>query len=119
MPLPRTANKDLSSICRHSIAIEERVDTSDGEGGFTTSWSIVPGYGAVPAAVWPIFAFQKIQYRNADSDATHYFIMRGEIAISHAVNRIVFDSRVFEILSIEDIQERSIRKQVTTKERVE
>lgn len=118
MPLPRTANKDLSSICRHSIAIEERVDTSDGEGGFTTVWSTVSGYGAVPAAVWPIFSFQKAQYRNVDSEATHYFILRGEIAINHANNRIVFDSRIFEILSIEDIQERGIRKQITTKERI-
>lgn len=118
MSLPRTVNKDLSSLCRHSIAIEERTDTSDEEGGFTTAWNTVSGYGTVPAAVWPIFSFQKAQYRNIDSDATHYFIIRGEIVISHAANRIIFDSRVFEILSIEDIQERGIRKQVTTKERI-
>jgi head-tail adaptor len=118
MPLPRTSNKDLASILRHFVAIEERTDTTDGEGGFTTVWSTVSGYGNVQAAVWPIFSFQKAQYRSIDSEATHFIMVRGEISVTHSANRIVFDSRVFEILSIEDIQERGIKKQITCKERI-
>ena len=118
MPLPRTQNKDLSSICRHYIKIEERTDVSDGEGGFTETWGTVDGYATVPAAVWPIFAFQKAQFRSVDSEATHFIIVRGEIEINHTDNRIVFGSRVFEILAVEDIQERGIRRQVTCKERI-
>lgn len=117
--IQRTANKDMSSICRHYVKIEELQNVSDGEGGFTEVWATVAGYANVPAGVWPIYALQKIQFRSVNSEATHYFIFRGDINITEAGNRIVFDARTFEILSIENIQERGIRKQVTCKERME
>lgn len=115
--LKRRAKKTLASNCRHYVTIEERTNVSDGEGGFTETWATVSGYSAVPAAVWPLYAKQKLEYRSINVDATHYIVFRGEITVNEKDNRILFDSRYFEILTVENIQERDVEIWCTCKER--
>jgi len=48
-------------------------------------------------------------------EATHIIKVRGELAIAEKY-RILFGTRVFEVLTVEDIQERGIVKWATCKE---
>ena len=115
--LKRIPRKSLASECRHYVTIEERANVSDGEGGFTENWTTVSGYGSVPAAILPIRAQQKLEYRSINVNATHYIKFRGEITLVESENRISFDSRVFEILTVENFQERDILNFCVCKER--
>ena len=119
MNVGRTTAKRLSSTLRHRVAIQERTNTTDGEGGFTEAWADVTGYEAVPAGIWPIFATQRTQYNSVNIEATHYVILRGEIDVVESATRIKYGTRVFDVLFIEDYQERGVRKQCTCKERRE
>jgi head-tail adaptor len=107
----------MASQNRHYVNIEERAYTPDGEGGHTEGWSVVSGYTNVPVGISPLSAFRKEEYRTFDIDATHEIKVRGEIAIVEKNNRIVWGSKIYEVKTVEDIQERQIEQNVICLER--
>jgi SPP1 family predicted phage head-tail adaptor len=111
--LSRQGKKTLSSEKKHRISIERNVLTDDGAGGFSEAWTVVD---ELWGAVSPIQAWQ--QYRNASVgvDTSHHIKVHGRAEILET-DRLLFKDRVFEILTIEDIQEREILKLITCKER--
>jgi len=109
----RQSAKTLATECRHRVTIHANTPVSDGQGGFAEAWSTL---GPVWAAVNPIFAIQQHQYKSTGVDATHLIKIRGAVAIAEK-NRIVWGARVFEVLTVEDLQERGIIKVCTCKER--
>ena len=109
----REGKKTLATELRHFIYIQTLARTADGEGGFTQEWTTGD---MVPAAVSPIQARQQFENKSVGVDATHLIKIRGLIDVDEKNNRFLYGSRTFEILTIEDIQERGIVKVVTCKE---
>jgi|WetSurMetagenome_2_1015567.scaffolds.fasta_scaffold207254_3 SPP1 family predicted phage head-tail adaptor len=108
----RQIRKTSATVMRHYVEIQAVTRTNDGEGGVTVSWSTS---ATVAASVDPIKAIQQFNYKSVNVDATHLIKIRGEITINEK-NRILWGSRIFEILTIEDINENGILKVITTKE---
>lgn len=82
---------------RHRIAIQEQTQTPDGLGGFTLAWSDVTGLGSVPAAIWPLSSKEQLDAMKLESLATNRIRIRYRPGIT-SKNRILFGSRVFNIL---------------------
>lgn len=105
--------KTLATEARHYVIIQRNTGTTDGEGGFEEGiWSNIQ---TISAAIYPIQAKQQFQYKSVGVDATHLVKIRGRISIAET-DRLAFGSRIFEILTIENIQERSFEKMITCKE---
>ena len=111
--IERQGKKTLSSEAKHRVVIQTKSSVSDGEGGFTETYT---GTATTWAAISPIRANQQMEYRSIGVDATHLIKLRGNVSINEA-DRVVFGSRVFEVLTVENIQERGILKVITCKER--
>ena len=112
MMFDRQSKKSLATLLRHRVLIRTKVETPDTQGGFTMVWSTTT---TVWAPVDPIKAIQTMDYRAANVDATHTIKMRGNVSVVET-QRLQFDSRDFEILTIENIQERDVFKVITCKE---
>ena len=111
--LQRQGKKTLASEMKHWISIQAKTSVPDGEGGHTDTWATS---ASCWAAVSPIQARQQFEYKSVNVDASHLIKVRGNVTIAEA-NQILFGSRIFEVLTVEDIQERGIVKVVTCKER--
>jgi SPP1 family predicted phage head-tail adaptor len=107
--------KSQASQAQHYIYIQTLVSTTDEEGGFSEQWT---SGSAIPAAIIPLQARQVMQYKSINVDATHLIKVRGRTTIAEE-SRILFGSRVFEILTVENIQERNFIKVITCKEKRE
>jgi SPP1 family predicted phage head-tail adaptor len=111
--LGRTDKKTLATTLRHRIDIKGKEEVSNGAGGFVETWVVL---ATVWASVDPIKASQHYRYNSTNVDATHHIVVRGGTQITED-QVIVFDSREFEVLAIEDIQERGVYLFITAKER--
>jgi|WetSurMetagenome_2_1015567.scaffolds.fasta_scaffold51913_4 SPP1 family predicted phage head-tail adaptor len=111
--IERQGKKSEATEMRHFIYIQTVGTTTDGEGGEIENWSD-SGSGCF-AAIFLIRAQQVFVFRSVNVDATHFIKIRGEITVSE-LNRIRFGTRYFEILTVENIQERGIVTWITTKE---
>ena len=94
---------------RHTIAIQEETQTSDGMGGYTTSWSDVSGMGSVPAAVWPLKATERLDAMKLEHQLTHRIRIRYRSGIDASMRIYWSDkSKTFNIISIINPDERNI-----------
>lgn len=82
---------------RHSVSIQEQTQTPDGMGGSTLTWAAKTGMDSVPAAIWPLSSKEQIDAMKLESLATNRIRIRYRPGIT-SKNRIVFGSRVFNIL---------------------
>jgi SPP1 family predicted phage head-tail adaptor len=114
MSFEREPRKSQASEAQHYITIQIRMDTTDEEGGFTSAWEDVQ---VVSASILPIQARQQFEYKSINVDASHLIRIRGLVAVSETINRILWGSRIFEILTVENIQERSYIKVLTCLEK--
>lgn len=112
----RQGRKTLATECRHYVDIQRLTKTADGEGGFTETWGTIY---TCAAAIYPIRAEQLFEYRSINVEATHIIKIRGKIDILNEVDRIYWGvkEKIYEILTIENIQEQDWVKVITCKER--
>jgi len=104
---------DLSTgDLRHKIFIQGKTPIPDGEGGFIEDWGDLR---QAWAKVEAIQARQRYQFQSVNVEATHRITVRGEVVISED-NRIRFKNRAFEVKTVEDIDERGIKKVITCRE---
>lgn len=115
MRLKRLDKKTLATECRHNIYVQTLTQTKDNEGGFTDSWADSASF--YWAAILPLKAVQKFNYKSVNEEVTHMIKVRGEVSIT-SKQRIRFGSRYFEIKTVENVQERDIVQWVLCKERV-
>lgn len=111
----REGRKSLATELRHYITIQYLSKLSDGEGGYVESWH---SRSNIAAAIYPIRAEQLFEYRSINVQATHIIKIRGKIDLTE-VDRIYWNvkEKIFEILTIENIQEQDWVKVITCKER--
>ena len=87
---------------RHRITIQQRTLTPDGLGGHTETWSEL---ATVWAAVWPVSAKERIAGSQVQAETTHRVRIRYLEGVLPQM-RILFGSRLFEIDSIINTDER-------------
>jgi len=88
---------------KHRITIQAKTETADGLGGFTTSWTTFAG--PLWAAVWPTSAKEIIQNQQLSGQVSHRVRIRYVAGVTSDM-RILFGSRIFNILSEINPEER-------------
>lgn len=111
----RRSKKSIATELRHRILIQSKRDTPDGQGGFAEAWT---NRANIWAAIYPIKAAQLFDSRSIDSETTHIIKIRGLETRIDDTNRILFGTRIFEILFIENLQERDFVKVIQCKEKI-
>ena len=111
--IDRKSKKCGSTKRRHRLSLQDYTKISDGEGGYVNSWFTE---GQLWAAVFPIKASQVFDYRSISTEVTHIIEIDGLEDRVNDKKRFLFNDRIFEILTIEDVQERKIKKIITCKE---
>ena len=81
MKINRTGKKSSSTERRHWITFQQETSVSDGEGGFTMSWT---DFLSVFAAVYPYRASQRFEFKSVDVDATHLIKTTGYLQLPEA-----------------------------------
>lgn len=114
MSFDREPRKSQASESQHRVTIQERADTTDEEGGFTENWTDLK---TIWASILPIQARQQFVYKSINVDATHLIRIRGMIDVSETINRVKWGDRIFEILTVENLQERNFVKVLTCLEK--
>lgn len=104
--IKRIDRKGASTRKRHPIMIQEKVSVSDRAGGFDTSWK---DKKRTKASIIPMKSNQIFDLKTVGVDGTHFVGIRGKISISES-DRILFGTRIFEILTIDNFQERNVEK---------
>jgi len=110
--LSREGKKTIATEARCWIEIQRVTYSPDSEGGFTKSWALVTNCFS---AIYPIKAIQRYEYKTINVEATHYFKIRGYIDCQET-DRICFNGRYFEVLTIENIQENNLLLFIVCKE---
>lgn len=110
----RIGKKTLSSNACNLVRIQKNVPVPDHEGGFNDSWEN-RSFTDEWAEINPIQARQRDIYKSIDVEATHLVKLSGYTEIDE-FDRIKFGSRIFEVLTVENIQEADFLKVITCKE---
>ena len=92
-----------AGLLKHNITIQEEVETPDGMGGFSVSWSDV--FNA-RAAIWPLSSKESLDSMKLELQVTHKIRIRYRSGIT-AKNRILFGTRTFNIISLINPDERN------------
>ena len=108
----RVGKKGDSTERRHYINIQTVTRVRNGKGGSDKTWS--DGINTW-AAIYPMSADQVGKYRSIGVEANFFIKINGLDTVSEE-NRIRFGTRHFEILSVEDMQERRFTKLIVCKE---
>lgn len=101
-----------AGILDKRITIQFKTMTSDSEGGNTETWS---DRSSCWAEVKPFGAKQVYEYQSLNVKASHKIKVRGNIIVQEN-DRIIFRTRVFEVLTVENEGESNVVKWVTCRE---
>lgn len=111
--MKRFSKKSPATYLKHQITIKTKVKVSDGEGGYEKTFKII---STAYASVDPLKAEKKAELKSINVDASHLIKVRGYTTLNEN-DIIYFGNREFEILTIENIQERDFLKFVYCNER--
>lgn len=91
-----------SGPLRHRITIEQATESRDSSGGVISTWGT---YATVWASVSPLIGREYIAAKTVSASVTHKIRMRYLAGMTPKM-RIAWDSRLFDIESILDVDER-------------
>lgn len=89
---------------RHTVQIQAVTLTDDGLGSPTESWATVPG-GTVRAEIWSLRGEERMAGERLEARVTHRVRMRYFSGLTSS-HRLLFGSRVFRILFVNDVSQR-------------
>ena len=104
-----------SGKLRHQLTIQQVAQASDGAGGFTESWTT---YATTRADVRTNAGKEAGNGFQQESIASHIFKTRYVAGITTKM-RIIFDSRVFNIVRVDNVKERNNWMEITCLENTE
>jgi SPP1 family predicted phage head-tail adaptor len=104
--------KTFASESPHYVTITRKSSVSDGQGGFTDTWSNV---SSCFAKVKPIKAVQVQEYKSINVNATHLVTFRGYTDVTE-FDRIKVGNRTLDVLTVENINENDFELVVTCNE---
>lgn len=93
---------------RHEIVIQSRTQTPDTVGGFTETWA---AFETVFADIDPVSASERFFSQKLEADITHKITIRYLETVTDNM-RVLFGSRVFKIVGVFHLDERSTRTQL-------
>lgn len=91
---------------RHRITMQSKINTADSMGGKAETWAAIAD-GEIWAAVVPSGGRETFKYGQLWPTMTHKIQIRYKSCINTKM-RVLFGDRVFKILSIVNVEERSI-----------
>lgn len=94
--------KTLATEANKRIAVYRRTITINRDGSQKENWQ---KNGEFWAAIYPMWAKKRFEFKSLGVEATHYIKIPGKIDLL-TTDIIVFDNREFEILTIENIKEK-------------
>jgi SPP1 family predicted phage head-tail adaptor len=100
---------------RHRIAIEHVAETQAADGSVLENWS---EYVFAHASIEPISGREYFAAQTTQADATHRICMRYLAGIEPKM-RVKFGSRIFDILSVINIDERNRELQLMCRESID
>lgn len=89
---------------RHRITIQQKSKTSDGQGGFSYSWSTL---ATVWAKVSPVSTRERLYGQQIEYQRTHQIWLRYRSDITQEM-QVTFDGRTFQIKGVFSPDERKI-----------
>ena len=101
-----------AAMLRHTVKVQQRTQESDGAGGYTDAWSDL---FTASAAINPAKGYERLQAMQMETHITHKMVMRydGRITTAH---RILFGTRVFNIVEVLNVEERNMWLEITAVE---
>lgn len=112
--IKRYGNKKSVSEFRHRIALRNNIQTRNPDGSINITKIVSKECWA---AIYPISSKQVFEYKSINIEASHLIKIRGKIEISENTQDFLFKNREFEILTVENLQERNIISIIMCKER--
>ena len=97
---------------RHVVDIETATQVRTAEGGYTETWTRT---AETRASIDPLIGREFFENQTVSGESTHKIRLRGYNSVTKT-DRIVFGSRVFNIVSVIDVNERGIEKVIMAKE---
>ena len=102
---------------RHTISIQEPIETSDGLMGKKVFWKDVTGLTKLKAAIWPLKGEELIEAMKLDHKLTHRIVTRYRAKIKPKM-RVVFGSLTFNIRSLINTEMRNERLEMLCEEEI-
>jgi SPP1 family predicted phage head-tail adaptor len=87
----------------HRVTVQTAVQVSDGQGGFTETWTDGP---TVWASIEPLKGYERVQAMQTQSPQTHKITVRYTPDITSA-SRLKFGTRVFGVKEVLNTEERN------------
>lgn len=112
--MKRRSKKTLASKAHCYASIQEKVSTPDNAGGFIETWTDT--FTNIPMSIEPVNEMRKAEFRTYNIDVTHFITIRSNINVDANNNRIIYGTRVFNILSDVNPQERDVETLIKAKE---
>ena len=97
---------------RHRIAIEQVANIQEADGSVIETWS---GFAMAQASIEPISGREYFSGQTTHADVTHRIYARYIPGVVPQM-RIVFQSRIFAILSVINTRERNVELQLMCRE---
>lgn len=98
---------------RRRVTIQQRAATQDTFGGQSTSWT--DWQTNVPCAIQPLAGRELMAARAVNAETTHMIDMRYMPGLTAAM-RILYGTRVFNIVSVVNVEERNREHQIMASE---
>jgi SPP1 family predicted phage head-tail adaptor len=100
---------------RHRITIEEAIETQDADGSVLKNWSI---FATAQASIEPISGREYFAAQSTQADLTHRINLRYVAGLKPKM-RVKFGRRIFDILSVITIDERTRELQLMCRESID
>jgi SPP1 family predicted phage head-tail adaptor len=97
---------------RHSITIEQVAEAQDSDGSIIETWS---SFAAVQASIGPISGREYFAAQSMQADVTHRISLRFIAGVIPKM-RAKYGSRIFDILSVINVDERNRELQLMCRE---
>jgi SPP1 family predicted phage head-tail adaptor len=100
---------------RHRITIEETTETQDADGSVIENWS---AFATVQSSIEPISGREYFAAQTTQADMTHRINLRYVAGVKPKM-RVKFGSRIFDILSVINVNERNRELQLMCRESID
>jgi SPP1 family predicted phage head-tail adaptor len=101
--VPKPCEKYLPAKMDKQVTIQSVTQTTDDQGGFTEAWAT---FATVWAYVRPVKGYERFQAQQLQTPVTHKLTVRYLAGVT-TKHRILFDSRVFEIKEVINVEEQN------------
>jgi SPP1 family predicted phage head-tail adaptor len=99
---------------RHRITIEQVTETQDTDGSVVETWAV---FATIQASIEPISGREYFAAQSTQADVTHRIRLRYLSGVTPKM-RVNYSSRIFDILSVINVNERNRELQLMCRESI-